>query len=70
MFLSRSLANWTRVRSFTQFVQYLDTYKSPTYLYLTSAGLMVLESNPEGAKNIPVKEAPGDESDDDVAGDG
>lgn len=50
-------------------MQYLDCYRSPTYLYLTSAGFKVLDEvvAKSGGKLAVLKEEP-DESDEEMAG--
>lgn len=61
----------SRHYSFAQFVQYMDSYKSPTYLYLTSAGFKALdEAAAKSGGKLPIpREAPGNESDDEAGGD-
>jgi len=51
-------------------VQYLDSYRSPTYLYLTSAGFKVLDEAAAklGGKLPVAKEEPDNESDEENLG--
>ncbi|KAI5853858.1 tRNA pseudouridine synthase [Tricharina praecox] len=57
-----------RENTFTAFVQYLDCYRSPTYLYLTSAGFKVLDeaAAKSGGKLPAPKEEPDNESDEET----
>lgn len=55
--------------TFDQFLQYFDSYKSSTYLYLTSAGFKAIDDMPKDAQSQSIKEVPpGEESDEDPAG--
>ncbi|KAL7272573.1 tRNA pseudouridine synthase 1 [Rhizina undulata] len=58
-----------KMNVFNQFVQFLDTYKSPTYTYLTSAGMKALDETQTngGNKAATGKEAPADSEDEDAA---
>lgn len=49
-------------------MQYLDCYRSPTYLYLTSAGFKVLDeaAAKSGGKLPAPKEEPDNESDEET----
>ncbi|KAI5793250.1 tRNA pseudouridine synthase [Geopyxis carbonaria] len=58
--------------TFTNFVQFLDTYKCPTYLYLTSGGFKTMEAAQaalgDAIKAEAEKDAPEDEDDGDNEG--
>jgi hypothetical protein len=50
-------------RRFASFVQYLDCYKSATYLYLTSAGFKALDEAKERGELKETKQADNDSED-------
>jgi hypothetical protein len=53
---------------FASFVQYLDSYKCATYLYLTSAGFKALDEAKTSAELKDVKQEEEADSEDELAG--
>ncbi|CAZ80377.1 unnamed protein product [Tuber melanosporum] len=58
-----------RAHVFTQFVHFIDSFKSPLFHYLTSAGLKALDGvgGEEGAKTVDLQLLPDNESEDEDA---
>jgi hypothetical protein len=69
-FPSHSFAgmSWLMVRRFASFVQYLDSYKCATYLYLTSAGFKALDEAKTSAELKDAKQEEEADSEDELAG--